>query len=68
MPLHSGLLAWIEPRDDEEVLASFVGGSALDRRPATLLCASAVEARQWIEQQAAELGVLVEWLNAPPQR
>ena len=68
MPQRSKLLAWVEPRNDEEFLAAFVGGAATERTPARQLCASPDEARQWIEHEAADFGLPVEWLNAPPQR
>jgi hypothetical protein len=68
MPLRSKLLAWVEPRNDDEFLAAFVGGAATRRAPATQLCASPAEARQWVEDQASEVGLPVEWLSAAPQR
>ena len=68
MPQGSKLLAWIEPRNDEMFLAAFVGGAATKRRPATNLCTSPDEARQWIEDEAAEMGLPVEWLDAAPER
>jgi hypothetical protein len=68
MPRRSKLLAWVEPRDDDEFLASFVGGAATKRPPATHLFASAGEARQWVEREAAEFGLPIEWLSAAPER
>ena len=62
MSLSGKLLAWIEARADDEFLAAFVGGEAPKRRPATRLCSSPGEARCWVEQQAAALGVPVEWV------
>jgi hypothetical protein len=59
--------AWTDPRaDDAGVLAAYVGvpGDSqvpLQRAPATRLCASAAEARQWIESEAQALGLPVEW-------
>lgn len=67
MPLRSKLLAWVEPRNDEEFLAAFVGGAATQRAPATQLCASPAEARQWVEGEASELGLPVEWLSGAPR-
>jgi hypothetical protein len=32
------------------------------------LCASPEEARQWVEHEAAEFGLPVEWVNEPPER
>jgi hypothetical protein len=64
LPESSRLLAWIEPRDDEAFLAAFVGKPVADRRaPATQLFASPDEARQWIEHEAAALGLPVEWVS-----
>ena len=68
MPQRSKLLAWVEARRDEEFVAAFVGGAATKRAPATQICASPEEARQWIEDEAAEFGLPVEWVNAPPAR
>jgi|GEM_PF-3292406 len=62
MPLSGKLLAWIEPCGDD-VLAAYVGGAASTRQPATLRCASPDEGRQWVEQEAATLGIPIEWLT-----
>jgi hypothetical protein len=68
MPQSTRLLAWVEPRGDRAFLAAFVGGAAATRRPATQLCDSPELAREWVEDQAAEVGLPVEWLEAaPPQ-
>ncbi len=69
MLLSGKLLAWIEPRDDEDFLAALVGeGTADIRAPATQLCSSLSDARQWIEDQAAALGLPVKWMTKPPGR
>jgi hypothetical protein len=68
MRQRSKLLAWVEPQRDDEVVAAFVGGAARQRVPATQVCASVEEAREWVEHEAAEFGLPVEWLSAPPQR
>ena len=68
MPPRTKLLAWVEPRNDAEFLAAFVGGAATQRAPATQLCASAAEARQWVEDEAAEFGLPVQWLSAAPEQ
>ncbi len=61
------LLAWVEPRDGDVFLAALVGEDAADiRAPATQLCASHRAARQWIEDEAAALGLPVRWLTRPP--
>jgi hypothetical protein len=68
MPLRGKLVAWITLRREEEFLASIVGGGALpDRAPATQLCSSSDEARQWIEDQAAALGLPVAWMSEAPR-
>jgi hypothetical protein len=69
------LLAWIEPCGADEFMGAFVGeGSAHDvhrhspgRAPATQLCSSPDEARQWVEDQAAAFGVPVKWLSDIPR-
>jgi hypothetical protein len=67
MPRSDKLLAWVNPHVDGEFLASFVGGGATKRPPATQLCNSPDAARQWIEQQAATFRVSIEWLSAAPE-
>jgi hypothetical protein len=59
------LLAWVEPRDDEAFLAAFVAADARRREPATQLCSSRDEARNWIETQAAAIDAPVEWVAVP---
>jgi len=67
MPRSDTLLAWVRPDGDGEFLASFVGGAATKRRPATQLCGSLDRARQWIENEAAQIGAPIEWLSAAPE-
>ena len=63
------LLAWIEPRNDREFRAAFVSVPTASRRaPATYSCASPEEAREWVEVQAAALGIPVEWTDRSPAR
>lgn len=59
------LLAWIEPGDAQNyVLASFIAAPTVMRRaPARYRARSHDEARKWIETQAAELGVPLEWVE-----
>ncbi len=74
MSLNGKLLAWIEPHANEAYVAAFIGeGATKDahrdypgRQPATQLCSSHHEARQWIEQQAADLDLPVKWMNDAP--
>ena len=68
MSQKSKLLAWVEPRGDQAFLAAFVSGAATERLPATQLCTSPDDARQWIEDEAATLGLPVEWLDSAPER
>jgi hypothetical protein len=64
MPLGEKLLAWVKPRNGDGFEASFIAANTASRRaPATHGFASPVEAKQWVEQQASELGVLVEWVD-----
>jgi hypothetical protein len=63
------LLAWIEPRNGgRDYTAAFVSVLTATRRaPATRRCASADEARQWVEREAAAFGVPVEWTDLRPR-
>lgn len=68
MSSSSRLLAWIEPGSGQEFEAAFVSAAmASRRRPATRRCASPDEARQWVEGEAAALGVPVEWTDQSPR-
>ena len=58
----SRLLAWIEPRG-EAVWVAFVGALAIHRTPATRVCASIEQARQWVEVEAASVGLPIEWIS-----
>jgi hypothetical protein len=67
MPEGDRLLAWLEPREGDEVEAAFVAAAAkAERAPATQSCSSPREAKQWVEDEAAALGAPVEWLDRPP--
>jgi hypothetical protein len=74
MSLGGSLLAWIEPHDPDGFVGAFVGEDAAPvgewpgRAPATQLCASVNEARQWVEEQAAAFGVPVKWVDAARSR
>ena len=69
MTSNATLLAWIEPRDGNEYVAAFVGaGAAGSRGPAQRLCASADEARRWVESEASACGLPVEWVNRAKTR
>jgi hypothetical protein len=69
------LLAWIKPYGVDEFVGAFVGdGAAPDtyshspgRAPATQLCASSDEARQWVEDQAAALNLPIKWMTDSPR-
>jgi hypothetical protein len=65
-PASSKLLAWIEASDGREFQAAVVAAMASRRKPATNRCAFLHEARRWVEVQAAEFGVPVEWVDQPP--
>ena len=50
-----------------ECIAAFVSVPTASRRaPATHSCASPDEAREWIQVQAAALGIPVEWTDRSP--
>jgi hypothetical protein len=65
------LLAWIEPRGTDRFMGAFVGEFAAPgasrhfpgRAPATQLCSSPDEARQWVEEQALAFGVPIKWVS-----
>jgi hypothetical protein len=63
LPTDSKLLAWIAPRRDEFVAAIVGAAAASVRAPATQLCASHDEAKQWIENEAAAIGAPIEWVT-----
>jgi hypothetical protein len=67
VPQSSKLLAWVEPHRDQEFVAAYVGGAATKRQPATQLCASPDDARQWVEHEAAALGLAVAWVSEAPE-
>jgi hypothetical protein len=61
------LIAWIEPRPSSDFVAAFVASAtATQRRPAIRRFASRDEARDWVETQAAEFEVPVEWVDRGP--
>lgn len=59
------LLAWIEP-SDQQFEAAFVSAAASRRTPAARRCSSPDEGRKWVEREAAEFGVRVEWTGRLP--
>jgi hypothetical protein len=70
MPPDGKLRAWIEVHDDA-VLAAFVGVPGapdyrVNRPPATQLCSSAEDARQWVEEEARAFDLPVEWVDTAP--
>jgi hypothetical protein len=69
MPRCGKLLPPIEPHENDEFLAAFVGSAAEDavrRAPATQLCGSHDEARQWVQTEAIGLllGAIVPVVEA----
>ena len=70
MPFGEKLLAWVKPRAGNRFEAAFVAANTASRRaPATHGFASQVEAKEWVEREASELGVPVEWVDqAAPAR
>ena len=60
--------AWIEHCTKQGVVAAFIGVPGegdvpLQRLPATRLCTSVAEAKQWVDTEARALGVPVEWVS-----
>jgi hypothetical protein len=66
MPSADKLIAWVEQQTPRDCVAAFVAALALRREPAMCRCASPDEARHWVERQAAELDVAVEWVDRAP--
>jgi hypothetical protein len=66
------LRAWVERKPGGKFLAGFVGVvvtpdgriAAADRAPATQVCRSPEEAREWIEDEASAFGLPVEWIES----
>lgn len=66
MASESRLLAWIENENDQVFMAYFVSSiSEKSRLPAISSCISRLDAQRWIEGQAAELSLPVEWVSPP---
>jgi hypothetical protein len=59
------LLAWIEPAERGEFIASFVAERVPRRAPATRRCASKSEAERWVEDEASSVGAHVAWVCQP---
>lgn len=74
MALDGNLLAWVEPCGSDEFMGAFVGEDAVPdlrrhfrgRVPATQLCSTPEEARQWVENQAAALHLPIKWVSTIP--
>ena len=66
------LRAWIERKPEGKFLAGFVGEvvapdghiAAGNRAPATQVCRSPEEAREWVEDEATAFGLPVEWVES----
>jgi hypothetical protein len=66
------LRAWIERKPGGRFLAGFVGVvvtpdghvAVANRAPATQVCRSPEEAREWVEDEATAFGLPVEWAEA----
>jgi len=57
------LIAWIETKAGGEVVGAFLGETTENKRlPAIRVCSSPQEAHAWIEREAIELGLPVEWI------
>jgi hypothetical protein len=70
MTLNGNLLAWIERSGTDAFVGAFVSESETighrdspGRAPATQVCSSPEEARQWVKNQAAELDLPVKWVD-----
>ena len=65
MPLSDRLLAWVKPHIGVGYMASFISARAKSRAPASRTFTSPVEAKEWVEREASELGAPVEWVDRP---
>jgi hypothetical protein len=64
MPSGEKFLAWVTPCEGEGFEAAFIAANTAPRRaPTTHGFTSPVEAKQWVERQASEMGVPVEWVD-----
>jgi hypothetical protein len=64
MATKGNLLAWIEPQGDDVFVGAYVGELATRRAPATQVCRSPNEARRWVEDQAATIGLPIRWIDS----
>lgn len=63
VPAAGKLIAWIETEADGEVAGAFLGETINNPRlPARKICNSPQEAQAWVEHEAAELGLPVNWV------
>ncbi len=63
VPAAGKLTAWIETKADGEVVGAFLGETIGNHRlPARKICSSPQEAHAWVEHEAAELGLPVDWV------
>jgi hypothetical protein len=66
------LRAWIESQPGGRFVAGFVGVAVApdgriavaSRAPATHICRSPEEAREWVEEEATAFGLPVEWVES----
>jgi hypothetical protein len=71
MTQNGKLRAWVERKPGGKFLAGFVGVvvtpdgrmAAANRAPATQVCRSPEEAREWVEDEASAFGLPVEWVE-----
>ena len=67
MPLSGNKLsAWIELIDDKFV-AALRAAQTPNRAPATRLCSTVEEAKEWVEREVAALDVPMEWVRHCPR-
>jgi hypothetical protein len=65
------LRAWIERQQGGRFIAAFIGVATLpdggtvvaSREPARQVCTSSDKARRWVEAEATEFGLPVEWVE-----
>jgi hypothetical protein len=71
MAISGKLRAWVERQPEGKFLAGFVGVAVFpdgrtavaSRPPATQVCRSPEEAREWVEDEATAFGLPVEWVE-----
>lgn len=65
-PDNGRLLAWVVPHGSDFVAAIVGAPAAHVRAPATQLCSSHPKAVEWVKDEAAAVGLSIDWINDGP--